>query len=208
MTYLGQLQNSSGQFGFIENLPTSQLLFGSTISGPVSVDQLFNHCTQTSRFGVDTIELVYSAADRNSDIFTDPDDGALTSGSVGVFETKVSPKADTLGPKCFGFCWRGVDPSQISSINFEFIKNIEWRPEASSGLPEVPLKHLGPSRLPVAQALMDRVNPDWTRKIVTSVKSRMGEIAQNAFGGIADFITNPATISKVGSLAATAIGFL
>jgi hypothetical protein len=189
-TYTGSLQNSSGQLGFIENLPLKSVIQGGTAgTNPVNVAQLFNHATHTMRLGVDTTELVYQPAERNSEIFTNVDDGALEIGTLLVSESTMTQEASTLAPKVFGFVWQGLElnPGDLTKLSFELIKNSEWRPTASSGLPETPIVHLGPSKVGPSMTSLEMKAPGWTRRVMDSAGSMGGAIARAAFTGVSKF---------------------
>jgi hypothetical protein len=184
VVYTGQLQNSSGQIGFIENFPLSAVLTGGGGGAQASVNDLFQYASHTTRLGIDKLEVVYSAEDRNAKIFTDEKTGALSAGVIGASSTELTQEAKTIAPKCFGFVWRGIDPGAGTNLSFEFVKSIEWRPNTGQGVEEFPVCHYGESRLPVVQAALDKSRPGWTRRVMDAVGSKAAKIAQIAFSGI------------------------
>jgi hypothetical protein len=188
MTYTGALQNSSGQMGFIENLPLHSILEGGVGGVPCNVNELFQHAPHTCRLGIDTAEVIFAPDSRTAEIFTQESDGAMEN-TEPANPTTITQEADTLNPRVFGFVWRGLDMpiGEDAKLSFELIKNSEWRPEASSGLPEVTIKHMGPSKIQPALTGLDSKFPGWTRKVSMAAGSVASQISKAAFAGVTNY---------------------
>jgi len=178
MTFLGKMIDSSGEVCFLQNVPISELLSGGTGSTPATIDQLFNYSASKQRFGVETLETVYRLNLNSSDKFRDDTLFPLVlAGGITV----TDPVSETFAPRVFGFAWRGTAPD--APISFDFIKNIEWRPEAISGFAQVPIVNSGRSFAGPALSFIDQMGPEaWSH--VKGAAVRLGaRMVRAAFTG-------------------------
>jgi hypothetical protein len=180
---------SAGQVAFIENLPLSVLTDENdnvVASISPSVDDLFATASRTTRLGVDPLEIV----------FRPPDDGMqfLDSTARAIAYKPALGSNSFLGAypsqhdaHVFGFAWRGLVAGVAANQIFEFTKAVEWRPRATLGYrrpasvatPGLP----GISHVARAKAQLDRMDPNWTTRLVEFGKSAVSEIAQAALSG-------------------------
>lgn len=185
MTYLGRMRDSSGEMCFIQNLPLSELLTGRSGDLPVSVDQLFTYSSHKNRLGIDTIETVYRPNTLSTDHFRTSQQSPLLLDLLQVpLRTKIEPTIASYAPRVFGFVWRNTEGN--APFSFDFIKNIEWRPEVVSGFTQVPMTVSGPSRLETTLAYLDRLsksNPNVWNRILGGASSVGAAIAKLAYTG-------------------------
>lgn len=205
MTYTGSMAAAAGQLAVIENFPVESLLEG------ITVDQLFALSGNVSRIGVSSHEVKFRPAD-SSNYFRPLDDpvtvGTYPEGTThsAAIETGIAASSPTRvdghnqGLRLFGFAWSGT--SDATALSFEFIKNIEWRPAADSGLPIQRPKTLH-SIPPIEEAerALDRANPSWS---ISNMISEAGHIATQAFSGAAHAVV-PAL---KGAATSYAVGYL
>lgn len=126
-TYTGAMTDSKGMVATITNVSVDALLRGNS-DAPLSVDQLFAMSADVHRLGVDTQEVRYRPDPQLND-FTNDRTSAYDVGSGAT--TAMSHDSARFFPTCIGFAWIGVD---TSSLNFQFVQNIEWRPDALVGI--------------------------------------------------------------------------
>jgi hypothetical protein len=180
MTFYGRLTNSSGQIAFLDNSSISNLLVGGPLALIPSVDDWFRSSNDVRRMGIDTLEHVWRPTPA-SEIFRDTADDCLT---IGTSAASVEGEASRVNPTTlFGFAWRGV-ASTDTNLAFEFIKNIEWRPEVSSGLTTLGIHSSGPSHVATTLAVLDHHDPSWTHRVVQSIEGSAGAVVRAAYTGV------------------------
>jgi hypothetical protein len=173
MTYFGKMLEAAGEIGYISNLPIEDLIAGGDtggVPGPVTVDELFQYTTQKQRLGTDTLETVYQLNPSTSHLFRNQTDSVLQTTSATDATSIESSTVSATPPRLFGFVWRHTQPG--AGITVDLTKSIEWRPEVSSGLPQVPLETYGPSMVPTVNRVIDTAEKQtgrqiWQRKMST-----------------------------------------
>ena len=215
LTYTGAMVNSAGEIGYLQNFPAQQLLAGGGGSQVMSVDELFVYANVKKRIGVDTHELIYRLNDGSSDHFRSEDD--LLVEVPGGTPSTISDSAAALSPYCFGFVWRG-SLTQFDAT-FDFVKAIEWRAEASSGLTQTPVRTHGPSQVGTVNRILDDHHAKhgnlWERTMssaqnlmqaVAPMTNRFGPAITSAAGNAGRAIMN-AGMSKATSYLTPAIEY-
>jgi hypothetical protein len=171
MKYTGQLVNASGEIAFIQDLPLTSILYGAGNNEATSVNQLFQNATQTGRFGSDTAEVI-SRPDETSHVFRNDRSTPLQVSDSEGGTTSLSSEGKSQGPNVFGFAWRGlaIPSGQAANLTFEFIKNIEWRPEPISGLTHATPRVI--NTIPKTQSVvkyLDDMSSTWTTKLMSGI---------------------------------------
>lgn len=199
MTYFGKMQDSSGEVGFVSNLPVQELLYGGktnpatgNVPQPFSVDDLLRYVNVKQRLGVDTLENVYRLNELSSEHFRSEHQPLVDVGTIGVISSRVNVTAQTLTPRVFGFVWRNVQPG--AGLTFDLTKSIEWRAEASSGIAQVPIRSSGPSMVPHINQAIDRHaslggGSLWHR-VASAGRTVASQISKIAFTGVGQRIMN------------------
>lgn len=185
MTFFGNITQSQGEIAFVQDLPLTALIAGGATNLPMSVNEMFIFSGDSQRLGTDTLEHVFHPDD-DSHNFVDGKTG--WHDSTGA-QTVLSSDQRVKQSKAYGFVWRNtpVAPAQT----YASIRNIEWRPEASLGIANPQTKVVGNSSLPAVLSALDRSGPSWTKRVLSSVVSGAGAVAQAAF---------TATLPAVGNL--------
>jgi hypothetical protein len=180
-TYIGALQNSSGLLAFVENLPVDTFLNGqATADAAASVDNLFALSSNVKRFGPDTHEIRYR--NTGSDSFKLDTYGVMLEGVPASTRTTISAEAERFAPSMYGFAWKGVPSNMIS---FDFIQNIEWRPETRAGFVSViPRQITPPGHARGVMAWLDKHHPGWTTAIKKTATSGVLNFASSMFSGV------------------------
>jgi hypothetical protein len=181
MKYTGQLYNASGEIAFIQDLPLASILYGAANNEAASVNQLFQQATQTGRFGSDTAEVI-SRPDETSHVFRTDRSSPVEISTSETGSTAISAEGKSQGPNVFGFAWRGlaIPQGQAANLTFEFIKNIEWRPEPISGLTHATPRVINtiPKTQSAVKYLDDR-SSSWSTKLMSGI----GEVTKLALSG-------------------------
>jgi hypothetical protein len=158
--YTGSMQSSAGVIALLENVPADTLLLGDA-GNPASVTQLFSMSSKTKRIGVDVNEVIYRPNSSISGTFKSDRDSVFHVGNSAV--TALTSESLRFSPTMFGFAWQGLDSSQLL---FEFIQNIEWRPESSSGYVQtIPRQLSQPGLVPKVLKYLDDNFPGWTTSL-------------------------------------------
>jgi len=181
ITFLGKMIDSAGELCFLQNVPIAELI-GNADNACLSVSQLFNYAASKRRLGVETIESIYRLNLESSDKFRDSTLKPLIISPGG--RTIQDDTSETFAPRVFGYAWRGVAPDAI--ISFDFIKNIEWRPEAVSGFSQVPIVNMGPSLAAQVMAGADRLarsNPEVWQHVKGAAAGLGARMVRAAFAG-------------------------
>lgn len=183
--YTGRNDALAGRIGYLDAVPREALLTGSAGGTPPSVDDMFRYSNTSMRTPLDTVEQKFRPGE-GSDVYRTAErweDHCLNQGTVGSGVTTVgtgTPSGVTTG---IGFVWDGVYDG--SSITFDLLKAIEWRPELSSGLVSVKqtVAPQGGNLVSKSLAYLDGKHPGWERKAFSAAKSLMGTVASAAFSG-------------------------
>jgi hypothetical protein len=178
-TYTGAMQDSQGMLAYIENVPADTLLLGNAGS-PASIDSILNLATKVGRFGVDSHEVIFRPDQTIADTFKS--DSHAVYHLVGGSQTTMTAEAQRFSPTMCGFVWIGVPTSDIT---FQFIQNIEWRPDAGSGYALTTPRQLRPPGYgSMVLKWLDDHYPGWTTsaKMAASAGARA---AIRAFTGVA-----------------------
>ena len=186
MTFFGNITASQGEIAFVQDLPLTALLTGGATGLPMSVNEMFIFSGDSQRLGTDTLEHVFHP-DTDSQNFVDSK--TKWSDSNGA-QTVLSAEQQVKQSKAYGFVWRNTPTSPAQT--YVSVRNIEWRPEASLGIANQETRVMGPNRQPSVIASLDRAGPSWTKRVLSSVVSGAGAVAQAAF---------TATLPAVGQLA-------
>lgn len=183
MRYFGALENSSGEVGFIDNLPLSVLFGRHVVGGPqtpaIAVDDLFVYSARTQRVGLDTLENVWYNANESTK-FHPYDTGIILAGTF----PDLTQAAMVENPTAFGFCWRGLDNGVTSTkLTFEFVKNIEWRPDPYLGISAPAQRTSASNPAKTVVAALDASAPGWNHK-VEEEKGDTTSLTKAVFSGI------------------------
>jgi len=205
MTYLGTTMNTAGQFCYVENMPTDALLNGGPGSVCPTVNQLFAANPKSQRTSLTTVDHKFAVYQPNlSELYHDESDAPMLRGSGTP--TTVSTDGKIQNPRWFGFAWRGLtEGSDASALSFEFIKNIEWRPEPASGLASQPPHQSGVNVMPHILRIADAKNPHW-RTMISSGEKTAEKFVLKAFQGVENAAKRGT--SGIGALVGRAVGIL
>lgn len=180
LMYNGTTSGCTGRIAFVENITPEQLLSAGG-GAPLSVNNLFDLSTKTSRTQLDAMEIRYRPNVTASDIYR----RKLydTSINVGVVASTISTVSTSsrFGDVFYGFAWMGVASNQLV---FETIHNIEWRPEAGQGYASTVPKLIHPS--PVMGSLLkylDDQYPGWTHKAWDYMQRGITQFSQQVLSG-------------------------
>jgi hypothetical protein len=189
LTYYGRMDSAAGEIGVIENLPIEELLTGSD-GAPLNVDQLMTFSNDKRRLGIDTIETIYRPSEKSTSVFRSNERGMFYRAQDTPEPTILADQSTNFGPRVFGFVWRNVVPG--AGLAIDLTKCIEWRPEANSGLTQVPIHTHGISPMPAVIAKIDRIeatngHPIWTR-MKAAGKSFVSKVAQMAQTGTGEML--------------------
>jgi len=179
MTYYGRLNSSAGQVAFLDNSSISNLLGGGPLNTIPTVDEWFQSSNDVRRLGIDTLEHVWRPTVA-SEIFRDPSDDCVTLMGNGATTEGESSRVNPT--TLYGFAWRGLANTD-TNLAFEFIKNIEWRPEVASGLTSLGIHSSGQSHVATTLAVLDHHDPSWTHRLVQSVEGGVGAVVRAAYTG-------------------------
>jgi hypothetical protein len=207
MSYTGTMSATQGMVAHIDvplSFITDTLIDGSSNSN-LTVDYLFATSQKVMRTSLEAIDqkwipsedgIFLSAAsqsnvrDIDSDVMISSAKGA-TPPTTGVFVE--GNYARTHNPRIIGFAWRGFGDGsgQPPSIQFDCYKNIEWKPEYSSGI-TVP-RSVRTSVVPPVQAAvvaLDSRGKSWTQEVVHEASSTASKIAKTALAFSGQLVTH------------------
>jgi hypothetical protein len=183
MRYFGALENSSGEVGFVDNLPLSVVFGRHVVGGPqtpaISVNDLFIYASRTQRVGLDTLENVWY--DTNESVKFHPyDTGIILAGSY----PDLTQTAMVENPTAFGFVWRGLDNGAgTTKLTFELVKNIEWRPDPYLGISAPAQRTSAGNPAKTVVATLDATAPGWNHKVVEE-KGDTTPLTKAVFSGV------------------------
>jgi hypothetical protein len=180
LNYTGKTSDTSGRIAYIENLSPRALLTGGTGGTPLCVADLFQQASKTSRTSLDTMEVTFRPSPETSGVFKNSSNYSFNKGSVNATTTTLSEEAVRFGNSFVGFAWDGV-PS--NNLLFEFIQNIEWRPETVYGYTTPVPESSGPSLVSSVLTSLDTYFPGWTTTLMSAGKSLVAQTASRALAG-------------------------
>lgn len=184
-SYTGSVSNAQGQISAIR-VPFA--VVEEALNGSVSLTpaRLLQYATDTRRMPLDTMEVKWrpsaddtfrSTASGTSVLGDDP----LVRHVNGVYT--IGTKATQEQPYFIGFVWRGVANSggALSTISYDFYKNVEWTPSVASGLASQSAFQMSDSGVAQrAVAYLDRAKPGWDVALVSAGKSYLAKTAMAA----------------------------
>lgn len=185
-SYTGSVSNAQGQISAIR-VPFAVVEEAVNGSVTLSPSRLLQYATDTRRMPLDTLEVKWrpsaddtfrSTAGANAVL----GDDALIRYNTGVYS--IGTKATQEQPYFIGFVWRGVANSggALSTISYDFYKNVEWTPSVASGLASQNAFQMGDSGTAQrAVAFLDRAKPGWDSAMVSAGKSYLARTAMTAF---------------------------
>jgi hypothetical protein len=177
---------SAGQVCFVENLPLSALTDENDNGLPSispSVDELFKAATRTTRLGVDPLEIVYRTPE-DATQFLDSTARCIQYKPILGSNSYLGAYPSQHDAHVFGFAWRGLVSGVAANQVFEFTKVVEWRPRATLGYRRAaPVTTPGGSHISRVKAQLDKVDPNWTSRLIDFGKSAVSDIAQAALSG-------------------------
>lgn len=188
MTYYGRLDRTSGQVAVLTGIPAEAVLTEFGAAGTtMSVDDLFELSTHCERLGIDTREVAWRPNSEIPNTFLDADDAAYRRPQADLQPVaRMGQRAEDMQPTIIGFAWRGLSIANGETANlvFDFIKNIEWRPNPNRGLVQPPPRAVH-DRSYVKEAIkyLDDTTPGWQARILSSVQSVGSRIAIAAATG-------------------------
>lgn len=187
LMYIGRNDALSGRIAYLENVPREAITNGLSGS-PASVDALFRYANTITRMPMDSCENKFRPGD-GSDSYRTPQhrsaesntDYAFVQGDSAV-TTLGSGSASGVGMG-IGFAWDGM--ADDTSLAFDFLKCVEWRPEITSGLmaPHPTQAEGGANIVSKALSYLDKHHHGWQRTAINAAKSGAATLAQLAFSG-------------------------
>jgi hypothetical protein len=192
--YTGEMQHASGQLAYIENLPLSAVVGRNPNEPAITVDQLFTMSSNVQRLGVDTYEVVFRPPE-GGHTFHDYMDGAwLNDTALLDPRTIVADTAAVTNPVCFGFAWRSISANPKADLDFELVKNIEWRPRPFAGMAStIPRALNDRNEVLSALLLLDQRSNSWTRKVIDNAGSIAGTVVKMAATGLGNYARSQAS---------------
>jgi hypothetical protein len=143
---------------YIENLPVDALLYGAA-GNPPTVEQMYALATKTIRTPLSSVQVRHRPDPGLVDSFKGDLDSPFTRGT-GATATTMSGEGKRFNPTMIGFVWMGVPSNQLS---FDFVQNIEWRPDIGNGLVSaVPKTIREPGYIDKLLKYLDDHKPGWT----------------------------------------------
>jgi hypothetical protein len=187
MTYTGKMQDSSGSFAFVNNIPFTTLYGNGTADrtpanpsyiAPATIDDLFVYAGHASRLGTDTLENIHVNV-RDDPKFYSSDEGFEMVSADYPVQTSGVHTQDHTG---FGFVWRGLSlgtGNPNANLTFGFTKNLEWRATPILGMANVPPKMEGPSKIPLVTRALQAVDPLFNNRLKDG-SSTLGSLVSKA----------------------------
>jgi hypothetical protein len=185
MTYVGAMTDAAGRVGYLENVPADTVLKANG-ADPVSINELFGMCSKTSRLDLDTMEVTYRPYEGATN-FKDREDSAFYSN--GSADTIVASDGRRFGSRMMGFVWDSV--SDTDELFFEFIQNIEWKPQSEQGLViTVPKQISAPGNYQRVLQYLDNTMPGWSTTLGAAAKSITSRFVKAAWNNYAPGLTH------------------
>jgi hypothetical protein len=161
VTYTGTVLNNQGLLATIEGLPCDALLHGNSGS-PATIDNLLSYCNNSQRIGLQTHEIRHRPDAQLMEKFINDRDSVIQEGN-GTTASIISNEGRRFEPTFYGFVWTGLAASQLK---FEFVQNIEWRPDVNQGITlPTPIQLHPPGFTERILAELDKRIPDWTTRL-------------------------------------------
>lgn len=184
MSYTGQMATTQGMVGSVDIAFSA---FEDRLRGGVlSVDSLFELSQMVQRTSLDPLEVKWTPQDASSK-FRGPGDGLRTETDIPITVISgaytVGQAAAVDSPRVIGFVYKGFESTRPLStvLQFDLYKNIEWRPQSTSGLSmPVPVRTSIVPPVNTALALLDSTVPDWRHKTKEMAQSGASKIAKKA----------------------------
>jgi hypothetical protein len=195
MTYLGTLSSTQGIVAHVD-LPFSVLEAKITGEG-LTIDDFFTLSDMVTRTSLDNMEQKWTPGPL-SESFRGYGGGQTPGASAdylvnvnnGVYS--VGSNAISSNPRIIGFAWKGFSSAtdMASTLQFDLYKNIEWKPQAGGGLsaPRI-IRTAAVPPVHVVTSVLDRVNPEWKRKMADVMKSKAAKIAETALAGAGKLVS-------------------
>jgi len=190
LSYLGAVSTARGLIGHLD-LPWTA--FEDAVSGSgVTIDQLFQLSQSVQRTAMEPLEIKATPPLSEPPFKSHAPYGA-TSGADGDYGIQYQPpgtftigaSAQVLNPRVIGFVFRGFDEDAGGKLSSQFVidcyKNIEWRPQAKSGLtvPE-PRRVSGGNVSHQVVAMLDAAMPGWKTRAHSMMRSGAQGLAYKA----------------------------
>jgi len=187
MSYLGAISTTQGAVAVVD-IPFSVL--ENKIRGDgLSVNDLFVLSHKVQRMSLDSQEIRWTPG-AMSETFRNRGAG-VTPGTGDDFLVNVNAGTYTLGssavvsnPRIIGFAWKGLSLTSGAAsdiIQFDCFKNIEWKPQGTSGLSVPrPVRTAAVPPAHVVTKLLDDMKPDWRDSTMKAVESGASRLAKKA----------------------------
>lgn len=175
VTYTGTLLESKGLVAKVSAMPVDTFFDGqANLDEVASVDDIIALSGGVERMGTVTHEVRFHPQSSTTGLFKRAESGAYTLGTPGSSRTTPSNDANRFGASFIGFAWKGVPSAQLS---FEFIQNIEWRPETKAGFVSVLPRQIKPQGyIHTVTKYLDDKYPGWS----TAAQNYAGNALMNA----------------------------
>lgn len=175
VTYTGALLDSKGLVAKVSAMPVDTFFDGqASLDNVSSVDDIIALSGGVIRMGTVTHEVRFHPQSSTTGLFKRAESGAYKLGTASVSRSTPSNDANRFGASFIGFAWKGVPSSQLS---FEFIQNIEWRPETKAGFVAVLPRQIKPQGyIHTVTKYLDDKYPGWA----TAAASYAGHALVNA----------------------------
>jgi hypothetical protein len=163
----------------IQNVSFETIMLGNGLGGPVSINQLFNLCAGAKRLSLETIELRHRPDAALVDGFKEDTDAPINKGVAATNASTLSNEAKRFSPTVIGFAWKGVP---AGSLVASFTQNIEWRPEAASGITAMPAVQLHePGYTAKILRMLDDYLPSWQTASMSAASSAASSLVRSIF---------------------------
>lgn len=236
LNFVGTISNCRGLVARLEvpySMVDAYLGQGASVGNTVgiTVDQLFAMSDDVRRTSLDPVEIKFvprpdakflsgfGGPNDATGYPTWPDgardtDQLLDSSSTNGTGTDVAfipgESARVNDPMLIGFAWKGLGTNAADDFQLDLYKNLEWKPDASQGIPQVSkiTMHTVPPVSAAARAL-DRAAPEWKTSMSHEVKSAATRISEMALSNAGKVITKTGkkVLSTVEGYAMDALAF-
>lgn len=184
LLYTGRNDALSGRVGVLHGFSRDALFSGNT-DLPPTIGQMFAYATEVSRTPMDHVEVKFKPTE-GSDYYrstNDTSDVAFSIGTAGTTNSELGTGTPGSVGTGIGYVWSGLDSS--STMTFDFLKCIEWRPEFGSNISSPPqtVSASGGNVMSRAVAYLDHHLPGWHQTLTKSAGSAAATIAKTAFQG-------------------------
>jgi hypothetical protein len=173
----------AGQLMLCTGLSPAQLLTGGSSGTPMSVNNFFTFGQNLERFTLETKEIKH-APSTNSSIFRPVDSpfdqgGNCVNVAAGIPSVPATTASQTNG---IAVAWTGISTSNSNDIVIEFVKIIEWMPDANINVsePQAPVR---------PTATLEDIQTSFTRTL-NEWQTMMFDRAQEMGGRMVDRFTN------------------